>query len=577
MPSNAALAGSEQRSSRGPSHPSDLGRNVLAGLTLAAITIPEQMATARLGGFPVQAGLFAFVAATLGFLLLGASRVLTVGADSTITPIFAGALAALAAGGIIAPTAAPTLAVLVGVLLLGAGFLRFGWIADLLSTPVVSGFLAGIAAHIVVSQLPSLLGLNVQASSLPPRLAEIWAARAGSNPFSVMLGLGVLAVIVVCEKLAAWLPGALIAFALATAAVAALGLESRGVVVLGSLPTGLPPWPGFDLSWADLRSLVPLALIIALIVMMQTATVSRSFRDPDGREPDVGRDYLGLAGANLLAGLAGTFPVNASPPRTAIVVESRGRNPVAGLAAAALVLGLALFGADVLADVPEAAFAGVLFFIAGRIVRVGLIAQIARQSPQEFALVLLTALAVALLPIESGVAIGIGLSLLHGIWMTTRSHLVEFGRITGTTIWWPPGSGQPLTTLPGILVAGFPAPLLFANASGFQQELVDRLAAQKPRLVVLEASGIAAIDYTAAQSLLAVARACEAQGAAFAIARVESARAREALERFGIIRAIGEDRIFHSVDEAVTRLGGVLPKSWDLATPADPARSERQP
>lgn len=557
MSSNAPLTGSG-RSPESLSLPAGLGRNLLAGLTLAAITIPEQMATARLGGFPVQAGLFAFVAATLGFLLLGASRVLTVGADSTITPIFAGALAALAAGGIVAPAAAPTLAVLVGTLLVGAGLLRFGWVADFLSTPVVVGFLAGIAAHIIASQLPSLLGLNVQASTLLPRLQEIWAERAASNPYSALLGLGVLAVIVLCEKLAAWLPGALIAFALATAAVVVFGLESRGVAVLGPLPKGLPPWPGFELSWTDLRSLIPLALIIALIVMMQTATVSRSFRDPDGREPDVGRDYLGLAGANLLAGLAGTFPVNASPPRTAIVVESGGRNPVAGLVAAALVLGLALFGTGILARVPEAAFAGVLLFVAGRILRTGLIVQIARQSMPEFALVLLTALAVAVLPIESGVAIGIALSLLHGIWMTTRSHLVEFGRIPGTTVWWPPGQGEPLATLPGVLVVSFPAPLLFANASGFQQELLDRLARQTPKLLILEASGIAAIDYTAAQSLLAVAKACEVQGATFAIARVESDRAREAMDRFGIVSAIGEGRIFHSVDEAVTRLAARL-------------------
>lgn len=555
MSRNAPLTG-PARAPGSASLAAGLGRNLFAGLTLAAITIPEQMATARLGGFPVEVGLFAFVAATLGFLLFGASRVLTVGADSTITPIFAGALATLASGGVVAPSAAPTLAVLVGILLLLAGILRFGWIADFLSTPVVAGFLAGIAAHIVVSQLPSLLGLQVQATSLLPRLAEIGAGRASINPLSVLLGLGVLGVIVVCERTAAWLPGALIAFALATAAVMAFGLESRGVAVLGALPKGLPPWPGFDLSWTDFRGLLPLALIIALVVMMQTATVSRSFRDPDGADADLGRDYLGLAGANLLSGIAGTFPVNASPPRTAIVVESGGRNPVTGLVAAGLVLGLALFGADSLADVPEAAFAGVLFFVAGRILRLSLIARIARQSRPEFALVLLTALAVALLPIESGVAIGIGLSLLHGIWMTTRSHLVELGRIPGTTVWWPPEQGKSLTTLPGVLVAGFPAPLLFANALGFQQELLDRLAQQKPRLLVLEASGIAAIDYTAAQALLAVAQACEAQGTVFAIARVESVRARAALERFGIVQAIGEDRIFHSVEQAVIQLAG---------------------
>ncbi len=555
MSNDGPLAGPARPPASLP-RPAVVGRSLLAGLTLAAITIPEQMATARLGGYPVQVGLFAFVAATLGFLLLGASRVLTVGADSTITPIFAGTLATLAVGGTVAPAAAPTLAILVGALLLLAGILRFGWIADFLSTPVVAGFLAGIAAHIVVSQLPGLLGLHVQASSLVPRLAEIWAQRAASHPVSALLGLGVLGIIVLCEKTATALPGALIAFVLATAAVMVFNLESHGVAVLGSLPKGLPPWPGFALSWIDFRALLPLALIIALVVMMQTATVSRSFRDPDGRASDVGRDYLGLAGANLLAGLAGAFPVNASPPRTAIVVESGGRNPVVGLVAAGLVLGLALFGTDLLADVPEAAFAGVLLFVAGRILRIGLILRIARQSRPEFALVLLTALAVALLPIESGVAVGIGLSLLHGIWMTTRSQLVELGRIPGTTVWWPPEQGKSPATLPGILVAGFPAPLLFANALGFQQELLDRLAHQKPKLLVLECSGIAAIDYTAAQALLAIAEACEAQGTVFAIARVESVRARAALDRFGVVSAIGQDRIFHSVDQAVTRWGG---------------------
>ncbi|MBN9454350.1 MAG: SulP family inorganic anion transporter [Bosea sp.] len=573
MSNGGALAGPE-RSPKNLSRLASLGRDLLAGLTLAAITVPEQMATARLGGFPVQVGLFAFVAATIGFLLLGASRVLTVGADTTITPIFAGALTTLAVGGVVAPAAAPTLAILVGALLLLAGFLRFGWIADFLSTPVVTGFLAGIAAHIVVSQLPGLLGLHVETSSLVPRLAEIWAERASSHPVSVLLGLGVLGVIILCEKSAAALPGALIAFALATAAVMAFNLESHGVAVLGSLPKSLPPWPGFALAWADLRALLPLALIVALVVMMQTATVSRSFRDPDDHASDAGRDYLGLAGANLLAGLAGAFPVNASPPRTAIVVESGGRNPVVGLVAAALVLGLALFGTDLLADVPEAAFAGVLFFVAGRILRIGLILQIARQSRPEFALVLLTALAVTLLPIESGVAIGIGLSLLHGIWMTTRSQLVEFGRIPGTTVWWPPEQGKPLAILPGILVVGFPAPLLFANALGFQQELLDRLVQRKPHLLVLEASGIAAIDYTAAQTLLAVAEACEAQGTVFAIARVESARARAALDRFGVVGAIGGERIFHSVDQAVIRWGG---ETAAEATMADDVAGSSQP
>jgi len=348
-----------------------LGRDLLAGLTLAAITIPEQMATARLGGFEPQIGFFAFVAATLGFAAFGASRVLTAGADSTITPIFVSGLAALAIGGAIPPGAAALLALLVGAALLVAGALRLGWVADLLSVPVLTGFLAGIAIHIAVSQLPGLLGIAGGGHHIAGQVEAIWRGAGAINPIALAIGTATLATMILCEKLAPRLPGALIALAAATAAVALFGLEARGVAVLGALPSGLPPlaWPRLD--WADLRSLVPLALILALVVMMQTATVSRSFRDADGQGPRIDRDFLGLGAGNLLAGLAGTFPVNASPPRTAVVVESGGRSQLAALLAAAIVLALAVAGGSLLAQVPVAALAGVLLFVAQRIFRLG--------------------------------------------------------------------------------------------------------------------------------------------------------------------------------------------------------------
>jgi len=533
-----------------------LGRDVLAGLTLAAITIPEQMATARLGGFEPQIGFFAFIAATLGFAIFGASRVLTVGADLTITPIFAGALATLAIGGA-NPAAAPTLALLVGGLLLLGGVFRLGWIADLLSTPVITGFLAGVAAHILVSQLPSLFGLAGGGHNLLSQVQAIYAQRGAINPFSTAIGLSVLAIILVCERVAARLPGALIALVLATGAVMLFGLEARGVAVLGVLPEGLPPRFSPDLSWGDFRQLLPLALIISLVVMMQTATVSRSFRDPDGREADVGRDFMGLGAANLLAGLSGAFPVNASPPRTAVVVESGGSSQRGALTAAVLVLALALAGGSLLAHVPDAALAGVLLFVAQRIFRLGTILVIARQAPVEFALIVLTALAIIVLPIETGVAIGIGLSLIHGVWMTTRSQPIEFRKIAGTTIWWPPEESGEVEPVPGVLVVAFQAPLLFANAQSFQHGMLALIERERPAILILEAGSIAAIDYTAAQSLLSVIAACRATSCVFAIARVESVRARQALQQFGVTAEIGTDHVFHSVDEAVMALRGV--------------------
>ena len=287
--------------------------------------------------------------------------------------------------------------------------------------------------------------------------------------------------------------------------------------------------------------------------MIQTATVSHSFRDPAEREPDVNRDFLGLGVGNLAAALFGAFPVNASPPRTAVVVEGGGTSQVGALAAAAIVLLLVLLGGALLAHVPEAALAGILLFVAQRIVRLGTIVKLVRQAPVEFLLVLLTAAAVIVLPIQTGVAIGISLSLLHGLSMTTRTRPVELQKIPGTTIWWPPGDTEQGSRQEGVVVMAFNAPLLFANAEMFKRGMIDTIDAydRPPILVVLEASGIADIDFTAAEALAEVISHCRAADIRFAVARLESVRAKKALDRYGVLAKLGPDYLFHSVDEAV--------------------------
>src|ERR1700722_5614883 len=210
--------------------------DLFAGLTLAAIAIPEQMATARLGGFAPQIGFFAFVAGSLAFAAFGSNRFLSCGADSTITPIFAGGLAALAATG--SPdyqVLAAALALMVGLWLIGAGVFRLGWIADLLSIPVTTGFLAGISVHILVSQLPGILGLPPPEGPMLQKLATLVTHLNQTNPFTLVIGVGVLAIITVSEKIDARIPGALIGLALAGASVVLLGLKSRGVSVLGAV------------------------------------------------------------------------------------------------------------------------------------------------------------------------------------------------------------------------------------------------------------------------------------------------------------------------------------------------------
>jgi MFS superfamily sulfate permease-like transporter len=222
---------------------------------------------------------------------------------------------------------------------------------------------------------------------------------------------------------------------------------------------------------------VPLALIITLVIMIQTATVSHSFRDPAEPEPDVNRDFLGVGAGNLAAALFGAFSVNASPPRTAVVVEGGSTSQLGALAAAAIVLLLVLWGGALLAHVPESALAGILLFVAQRIVRIGTIVKLVRQAPVEFLLVLLTAAAVIVRPIQTGVAIGISLSLLHGLSMTTRTQPVELQKIPGTTIWWPPGSSEQGSRQEGVVVIAFNAPLLFANAETFKRGMIDTIDA----------------------------------------------------------------------------------------------------
>jgi len=535
-----------------------LSHDLFAGLTLAAIAIPEQMATARLGGFAPQIGFFAFLAGSLAFAAFGSNRRLSCGADSTIAPIFAGVLALLAATG--SPEYAAlgaALALMVGVLVLAAGIFRLGWVADLLSIPVTTGFLAGISAHIIISQLPLVLGLPAPGGPMLQRLAVLATHLNETNPLTLAIGVGVLAMTAVSERIDARIPGALIGLALASAVVVLLGLESRGVTVLGRVSAAMPALAVPEISAGRLASLVSLGLIIAVVVMVQTAATTRSFPSSPDEPPDVDRDFVGVGVGSLLSGLVGAFPVNASPPRTAVVCETGGRSQLAGLAAAAIVVILLSFGASLLGRIPNAALAGVLLFVALRIFRLGQIVAIFRQSLGEFFLIVATSAAIIVLPIEQGVGIGIALSLLHGIWSTTRARVLLFERVPGTSIWWPSSPNVPGEREPGIIVAGFQAPLSFLNAYQFRREILDALQSRTPeaRLLVLEATGIVEIDFTAAQVLADLIRKCHADGVDFAIARLESIRAQDAMTRFGIDDLLGPDRSFHSVEEAVRALG----------------------
>ena len=554
--SDATLAGQRSwrvfRSLRGWTM-ANLSHDLAAGLTLAAIAIPEQMATARLGAFAPQIGLFAFIAGSLAFAAFGASRYLSAGADSTITPIFAGGVALLAASSSPEYTAlASVLALLVGIILILGGIFRLGWVADLLSVPVTTGFLAGIAVHIVLSQAPALLGITEEQGSVYDRLAALIAHLSDINPFALMIGLGVLAVTIICDSLSPRIPGALIGLAVATMAAVVLQLDRHAVSEIGYVPSSLPHFAITTVDFQSIVGLVPLAIIIALVVMMQTAATTRSFPAPDG-PPDVNVDFIGVGAGNVVASLLGAFPVNASPLRTAIVAQTGGKSQVVGLVTAAIILALIAFGTRLLSHIPNAALAGVFLFIAQRIFRLRVFANIYRHTPAEFALALATLAAIVVFPIQTGVAIGIFLSLLHGVYTITQTRPIAFERVTGTTIWWPPGKTIKSEKEKGIFVMGFQAPLSFLNAYVFRRGILDAIKHEGSaiNLLVLEASSIVEIDYTASNILAEVIGKCRSSGVDFAVARLESVRAQNAFQRFGLTDLLGQDHLFHSVEETI--------------------------
>ncbi len=535
------------------------GRRYGGRLTLAAIAIPEQMATARLAGFTPEIGFFAFIAGTIAFALFGANRFVSVGADSTIAPIFAGGLAVFVAVGSPAyATLAAALAILVGVILVLGGAFRLGWIANLLSVPVTTGFLAGIAVHIAVLQMPALLGLPNGGDNFFDRLSNLAAHAGQSNPYALALGMGVFLITLISEKISPRIPGALVGLAAATLAVIAFHLESSNVSVLGAVAGGLPHFASPTVKFDDVIHLVALALIVSIVVMVQTAATTRAFTLERDEPPDVDRDFIGAGAGSILAGFFGAFPVNASPPRTAVALESGGRSQVAGLFAVTLVGALIAFGPALLTRVPTAALAGILLYVALRITRVPLMVQVYSRSIGEFALIVATATAIAIvvLPIEVGVTAGVFLSLLHGIWTITRTRMIELERVVGTSVWWPPSRESKSEKVDGIMVLAFQAPLSFLNAQGFRRAFLDSVqqSVSPLKLVVLEASSIVEIDFSASQVLAHVIEHCQSKGTSFAIARLQSLRGLHALERFGIIEQLGRDRIFRSVQEAIDAL-----------------------
>jgi MFS superfamily sulfate permease-like transporter len=535
-----------------------LPRDLVAGLMLAAIAIPGQLATARLAGMPPETGLYAFAAGSLAFAAFGANRYMSVAADSTIAPIFAGGLASLTAPGTERYVElAPLLALMVGAILLAVGLLRAGWLATLLSTPVTTGFLAGISIHIIIGELPTLLGLPAPGGHLVSRLIHILGHLGDTNLYALALGAGVLVVTLGAASISSKIPGAFFGLLGAGVAVALFNLQSRGVSVLGALSVALPhlalaPMPDSN----EIGHLVPLALVVAMVCIMQTSAVASTFPSERGGPDDVSRDFTGVGAGSIVAGLIGSFAVDASPPSTAIVVQSGGRSQIASITAVALMIALVVLAARLTAFLPHAALSGILVYIALKIFRLGEMIRIYRQGGWEILVVAASAALVVALPIDTGMLLAIALSFVSSLYAVARPYCAELARVPGSTVWWRPGRGEQSEHVPGVVVFATAAPLSFTNAQYISDQIIAALARSPtpPRLLVIEASGMITVDYTGSQILQQTITRLKSDSIDVAIAHLADERAMVEAEQTGLLAILGPGRIFKSVEDAVSQI-----------------------
>lgn len=528
--------------------------DVVAGLLLVAISVPSQIATAQLAGMPPETGLYAFVAGTLAVIVLARNPYLSVGADSTIAPIFAVTLAAVATPGSSQyALMLGAMALIVGGLLVAAGLARAQWISDLLSIPVTVGFLAGIAVQIVISQLPSLLGISVRSGEALARVGEIARALPHTNLASLALGLGALAVIVIATRISPKLPGALVALVATSIAVSALGLEHH-VALVGTLREGAPrvhvpiPVPLHP------RTLLPVSAVVAVVCVLQTVTTLRVFRAGKGIV-DASAGVAATGAGSILAGLVGAFPVDASPPRAAVLKLAGARSHGAGLVAVVITVLVIAFGARLFTNIPQAVFAAILIYIGAELFSVKEMRRILRESRLEIILVALSALLVIVLPINDGMILSIVLSLFYGVYVMLRPPCEQLVHVPGTTIWWPPHAGEPGELEPGVIVFSPAAPLYFMNVRYIAERLRGEVEkTPQLRAVVIEGSGVIDIDYTGAHVFKAVLEELRERGIAVAFARFSEQRALDAAARTSLIETIGADHVFKSAEEAVRAL-----------------------
>ena len=527
-----------------------LARDVVAGVTLAAVAIPEVMGYTSISGTPIVTGIYTIIVPTLVFALLGSSRLLVVGADSATAAVLAAGLAALGVSGLQPNTAewvawSGLVALECAALLLLARLLRLGFIGDFLSAPVLIGFLTGVGIQVLTGQLPAMLGVPKGSGSWFEQQWHLVQSLPDLNAATLAFALGTVMCIYGFGRWVPAVPGAVVAVALAIVVSALTEASTHGVAVVGAVTGGLPPFglPS-GVTWDDVPRAAPIAFACFVLIVAQSAATSRSFAARHGQRVDINRDLVGLGGANLAAGLTGTFVVNGSPTKTEILDDQKGRTQLANVTMALTALAFLLVAVSLISPMPEAVLAAIVFVVGVRLIDVRGLRRIRERRFSEFVIALITGVVVFGVGVEQGIILALVLSLLEIVRRAYRPTDFVIGKgKRGQRVYEPAVPGA--QSLPGLVVFRFDAQLFYANANRFVDDVkaVFEGAPDPVRWLVLDCSAIDDIDYSAGIALADLIEFVHQSGAHFGIVRAD-ARLLSTLRTYGVLDRFSGDRVF---------------------------------
>jgi high affinity sulfate transporter 1 len=530
-------------------------RDALAGINLAAMSLPQALGYARIAGAPVVTGLYTLLLPLVAFATLGSSRYLVVAADSATAAILAGGLSRMAPLGSEHYVAlAGMVALLTAGSLLLARLFKLGFLADFLSQTVLVGFLAGVGVQVGIAMLGEMLGVEVDSTTTVGQLADV--ARNLPRVHAPTLGVSgaVVAIVLLSRRLAPRLPGPLLAVVGAIAASAAFDLSGHGVTLVQGITGGLPSLGLPQVSWREIPPLLPLVASCFLVIVAQSAATARAYASRHHQMVDENADLVGLSAANAVAALSGTFVVNGSPTQTAMVERSGGRSQVTHLAMAAVVALVLVFLTHPLRFLPRSVLGAIVLTIAMGLVDLRALRDIHRESPGEFRLALVTAMVVVLIGVEQGVVLAMALSLFRHVRHSYRPHTAVLVEEGGQ--WRPIPAIPGALSAPGLIVFQFGADLFYANASGFAADVRALVEADSTtvRWLVVDAGAITSIDYSAARVLRDLHEELVRHGVALVLVHTQPSL-RGDLQRHRLNDVIGADRIFETLRAALAAIG----------------------